>query len=105
MLLYKKMLVTFLAVFFPVVLLALVDALDAIAKGDPDYNNIGRAFLLAGVVAGCAAGGRAVIAVLPWNIVPSDALHTPGKHDARAAVSFKDGGGYPIEGNRRTPAV
>lgn len=83
MLLTKKMLVTFIVGFLLVVLPGLVGLFDNFAslaaEGDLNFDVSAWGTLLAGLISGgIAAGIRALIAIQPVNIVPTDSLHGPG---------------------------
>jgi hypothetical protein len=81
-LLLRKMFVAFLVGFAPVLTLALTTVIDVLGATDPDYAALGRAFGLALLVGAGSALARAIIAVLPFNLTPGDAVHGPGAADS-----------------------
>lgn len=88
-LLVKKMIVAFLAGFFGVFLPVVLDLLDKLSNGiDP---NFGRAVLISLVAAAFSAGVRAIIALLPINLVPTDKLNTLFKRTPQAVTVDKSG--------------
>lgn len=79
-LLAKKLVVAFLVAFGGVFIPAVLNILDDIHNGVS--NNWGAAFWLALAAGAVGAGVRAVLALAPLNLVPSDAEHTIGKPSA-----------------------
>lgn len=75
-LLLKKLVVAFLVAFGGVFLPGVLKVLDDIHNGVG--TSWGTAFWLSLVAGGVAAGLRAILALSPINLVPSDAEHTLG---------------------------
>ncbi len=73
-LLVKKMLVAFIVAFGGVFIPAVLKVLDDINSGVG--SSWERSFWLSLVAGGVAAGVRAVLAISPLNLVPSDSQHT-----------------------------
>jgi hypothetical protein len=73
-LLAKKMLVAFVVAFAGVLVPAVLKILDSVASGAP--SSWGKAFWISLVAGAFAAGVRALLALSPINLVPSDAQHT-----------------------------
>jgi heme A synthase len=69
-LLIRKMLVAFLVAFVSV----FITALEGLSK-EPNYH-WSRSFVIGLVVGAIAAGLRAVLALAPINLVPSDSQHS-----------------------------
>jgi hypothetical protein len=73
-LLARKLAIAFIVGFGGIFLPAVLDVLDAVAKGDP--ANFSTTLIWSTVAGAFAAGIRAVLALSPLNLTPSDALHT-----------------------------
>lgn len=75
-LLLRKLVVAFLVAFGGVFIPAVLKILDDVHSGVP--TAWGASFWIALVAGAFAAGVRAVLALSPINLVPSDAEHTLG---------------------------
>lgn len=73
-LLLQKMLMAFLVTFGGVIIPAMLNVLDDIHNGVPHHFD--SAFWIAMAAGAFGAAVRAVLALSPINIVPSDAQHT-----------------------------
>ncbi len=73
-LLLQKMVVAFLAAFGGVMVPAVLKILDDVSNGTP--SSWGKAFWISLVAGAFAAGVRALLALSPLNLVPSDKQHS-----------------------------